>query len=465
MKYVTVLPFVVMAFLTACGGGGESNVVSTTPVCKATEAIKNGVCVNVANVCNVEDEKLWVRSYLDDVYLWNNEIKDVPKQNYNTPQKYFEALLVKDKDHFSAAINQADADAFHESGVELGYGVIWVFDGFANNNLRAAFVEPQSVADKAGIVRGDYLHTINGQSVSTLSDDELTAYLYPSKTITIDVEMTNNLTMQYKKLSLQAADNIREPVSIATVFTHQSSQEKVGYLLFNEHIATASEQLIDVMTAFKQEKINDLILDLRFNGGGYAYIANELASMIGGAKTVNKLFQKVEYNQKHRAENEYNFFTKTAFITGEKLPLLNLSRVFVLTSYDTCSASEAVINSLSPFVEVIRIGGTTCGKPYGFEQANNCGTAYFAIQFQGKNALEQSVPTTGLTPTCWTYDNLDIPLAQNNEQLLSAAFHYRETHQCPTSTMMQSKKMVLQPHVRELNHGSWRNNMLLKNKD
>jgi|GEM_PF-7005124 len=199
MKYVAALPFVVMVFLTACGGGGSENNLVSTPMCKTTETIKNGVCASVANVCTVEDEKLWVRGYLDDVYLWYNEIKDVPKQNYDTPQKYFDALLVKDKDHFSAAISQADADAFHESGIEIGYGAIWVFDGFANNNLRVAFVEPQSVADKAGIVRGDYVHTINGQSVSALSDEELTAYLYPSKTITINLEVTNNLTNHLKK--------------------------------------------------------------------------------------------------------------------------------------------------------------------------------------------------------------------------------------------------------------------------
>jgi carboxyl-terminal processing protease len=269
--------------------------------------------------------------------------------------------------------------------------------------------------------------------------------------------------MQHKKLSLQAAETIRQPVSELTVFTN-SNQEKVGYLLFNEHIATATQQLIDAMTIFQQEKINDLVLDLRFNGGGYAYVANELASMIGGQKTVNKLFQKFEYNQKHSFENEYDFFTRTAFGTMQRLPFLNLPRVFVLTSQGTCSASEAIMNGLSPFIEVIRIGGTTCGKPYGFDQANNCGTAYFAIQFQGKNAIEQSVPTTGFAPTCWSYDNLDIPLAQNNEQLLSTAFYYRDTNQCPTSMMMQSKKMVMQPHVRELNHGSWRNNMLFKNR-
>jgi carboxyl-terminal processing protease len=466
MKYVVVLPLVVMGFLTACGGGGsgENNTIVAPAIsCKATETLKNGVCITpVANVCTTEDEKLWVRSYLDDVYLWYNEIKDVPRQNYSTPQTYFDALLVKNKDRYSVAINQAEADAFHESGLELGYGAIWVIDGFTNNSLRVAFVEPQSVADKAGIVRGDYLHSINGQHVSTLSDEELTAYLYPSKAITINVEVTTNLAMPHRKLSLQATDNVRQPVPEATVFTHHTSQEKVGYLLFNEHIATASEQLIDVLTSFKQEKINDLVLDLRFNGGGYAYIANELASMIGGQRTVNRLFQKVEHNQKHSAKNEYDFFTQAAFITNEKLPLLNLSRVFVLTSYATCSASEAIINSLSPFVEVIRIGSTTCGKPYGFEQANNCGTAYFAIQFQGENALEQSIPTTGFAPTCWAYDDLDIPLGQNNEQLLSTVFYYRGTNQCPTSAMLQSKKIVTQPRIRALNHGSWRNNMLLK---
>ena len=177
------------------------------------------------------------------------------------------------------------------------------------------------------------------------------------------------------------------------------------------------------------------MLDLRYNGGGFLYIASELGTMIGGNRVPSgATFEKLQFNDKHPEKtndpaNTVPFYATST--TGQALPTLNLPRVFVITAPGTCSASESVINGLTPFVQVIRIGGTTCGKPYGFIQANNCGDAYFAIQFQGVNSVGFGDYTNGFTPTCVVADDFNHALGDPAEGRLMATLGYAVSGSCP----------------------------------
>ena len=155
--------------------------------------------------------------------------------------------------------------------------------------------------------------------------------------------------------------------------------------------------MIDAIAAMQAQGVSDLVLDLRYNGGGYVYLASELAYMIAGAaRTANKSFETSVFNNKQSARNAATPFFDLACVpdpgtfvcsTDAALPTLNLSRVFVLTGANTCSASEAIINGLRGIdVDVRIIGSTTCGKPYGFFGESNCGISYFPLEFKGVNA-------------------------------------------------------------------------------
>jgi hypothetical protein len=208
------------------------------------------------------------------------------------------------------------------------------------------------------------------------------------------------------------------------------------------------------MAAFQQFKtaaVTDLVLDLRYNGGGYLDIASEAAFMVAGPTfSSGKFFERLAFNDKAGTSDPINggintptpiFTTSLGFLStppaGTPLPYLGLNRVFVLTSPDTCSASEAIMNGLRGLgVEVIQIGTTTCGKPYGFYPADNCGTTYFAIQFQGVNYLgfgdygDGFVPAgTGLNglPGCVVADDYAHALGDPAEGQLAAALAYRAT--------------------------------------
>ncbi len=190
------------------------------------------------------------------------------------------------------------------------------------------------------------------------------------------------------------------------VKTLPAPNNMVGYMLFNDHIATAESELIAAINNCKAANITDLVLDIRYNGGGYLDIASELAYMIGGsAITPGAYFERLQFNDR----NPFNPVTTPFHTTsqnfdvpaGQALPTLNLSRVYVLTTADTCSASEAIVNGLrGAGVAVNLIGGTTCGKPYGFYPRDNCSTTYFTIQFKGVNNAGFGDYPEGFTPTC-----------------------------------------------------------------
>jgi carboxyl-terminal processing protease len=194
------------------------------------------------------------------------------------------------------------------------------------------------------------------------------------------------------------------------------------------------------------------VLDLRYNGGGYLFIASELAYMIAGPnRTGGRVFERLSYNSKRTAETEDTPFFDTSCIydgsrctSSQPLPTLNLGRVYVLTQKGSCSASESVINGLRGVdVEVIQIGGQTCGKPYGFTAKNNCGISYFPIEFVGVNAKGFGDYADGFVPSglasgggrklpgCELADDFNHALSDPAERMLAAALSYRSSGQCP----------------------------------
>jgi hypothetical protein len=241
---------------------------------------------------------------------------------------------------------------------------------------------------------------------------------------------------RFHEVTLTSANITKTPVPTAQVLT--TATGKTGYLVFNDHHATAEDPLIQAVAQFKAAGIDSLVLDLRYNGGGYLYIANELASMIGGDAVVGKVFEKLQYNDKRSSQTNASVirFVRTSETSHQPLPTLALPRVFVLTESGTCSASESVINGLAPFLEVVQVGGKTCGKPYGFTGRDNCGTAYFPIEFQGTNAAGFGDYADGFVPTCLALDDLMHERGDPNEAMLAAALAYQATGSCPPSHLI-----------------------------
>ena len=237
----------------------------------------------------------------------------------------------------------------------------------------------------------------------------------------------------------------------------------VGYMLFTDHMMQAESALIAGVTKLKAANVTDLVIDIRYNGGGLLDIASELGYMVAGpTQTQGKTFELLTFNDKHKTIDPFNggAITPTPFHTtaqgfstasGTALPYLNLTRVYVLTGPGTCSASESVMNGLrGAGVEVIQIGSKTCGKPYGFYDPDNCGTTYLSIQFKGVNALGFGDYSDGIAPAnsaaaatldpsavfpgCSIADDFTHALGDPAEKRLAAALQYRANGTCPAAT-------------------------------
>ena len=424
--------------LSGCGGGGGGGGSSSSAPPAATTP---PTVDQLANVCTPAGEKAWAAAHLDDVYLFYRDIVAVDPAAYPTPEAYFDALLVRSKDRFSFVEPQSVADAFFNAGQDIGYGGVFKYD--TANRLRIGFVDAGGPLALQDIARGAEITQIEGVAVSSLSTTAINAYLFPS-TVGASVRLTLVDTPQGapRTISVVSTTVVGDPVPLAQVLPADATDPqspKIGYLLFNDHVATSESRLVDAITTFRTAGVSDLVIDLRYNGGGFLYIASELATMIGGNRiTPGATFEKLLFNDKHpertnAAGNTVPFYPTTQ--GGQALPTLNLSRVFVITAPGTCSASESIINGLAPFVQVIRIGGTTCGKPYGFIQTNNCGKAYFAIQFQGVNANGFGDYGAGFAPTCVVADDFDRPLGNRFEGRLAATLQYSRTATCPAAAV------------------------------
>ena len=185
---------------------------------------------------------------------------------------------------------------------------------------------------------------------------------------------------------------------------------------------SAQAPLLAALSDFKRQQIDQLVVDLRYNGGGYLALASAVAYGVAGpVRTQGKTFEMVRHSDKRSSENESLPFY-SADLNGQAVESLSLTRIYVLTTAQTCSASESIINGLRGVdVEVVQIGGTTCGKPYGFVPQDNCGITYAAMEFEGVNNKGQGGYADGLVPQCAVSDDLSHALGDPGEAMFATA--------------------------------------------
>ncbi|HSV61113.1 MAG TPA: S41 family peptidase [Variovorax sp.] len=449
----------ICAALAACGGGGGSSPATDAIVPSASLA---GLCAAPRQGSNdrsgtLADEKRWVRAWIDETYLWYDEVPaDLMASTYATPVDYFDVLKTpaktpsgRPKDRYHFTLDTAQYLAMQDSGVLIGYGMeIAVIRAAPPRELRVATVGPGTPAAVAGVARGDQLLMADGVEVSGGSADAINAALAPSRTGEQHRFSFGRKDGSVAQVTLTSAAVTTIPVP--TVKTIASANGLVGYLLFDEHSEPAEAQLISAIGRLKAAGVNELVLDLRYNGGGVLAIASQLAFMVAGpATTQGKTFERLISNRKNpfkftASQASMPFYGSTLGFSvpaGQSLPQLGLSRVTVLTGPDTCSASESIINSLRGVgVQVDLVGGTTCGKPYAFIPQDNCGTTYFAIQFQGVNELGQGDYGDGFAPGCAVADDFDHALGDPVEARLAAALAMRAGGACPAAPAAGSQK-------------------------
>ncbi|MFI2811273.1 MULTISPECIES: S41 family peptidase [Microbulbifer] len=444
------------------------------------------------------DEKNWLRSWSNDLYLWYDEIEDRDPADFGVLE-YFDLLVTNEvtdsgarKDNFHFYLSTEEWVAQSQSGVFLGYGLQWaVLESRPPREVLIAYTEQEG--QPAGAERGARVLEVDGVDLVNADDDAgieaLNAGLFPE-----NAGEEHDFTLEYvdgsvQTITLTAGAYATDPVQFVKV-EEAALGRKVGYLLFNDHIAIAEKQLVEAVEYLDAQAVDELVLDLRYNGGGLLTMASQLAYMIAGeVPTTGMTFEQMVFNDKHPEINPVSgqpldplpFIDVTGsggeLPQGQPLPSLDLPRVYVLTGGATCSASEAIINGLRGVdVQVVQIGERTCGKPYGFYPTDNCGTTYFTIQFTGVNAKGFGEYSDGFVPNgsgsagvtgCTVADDFASPLGDPSEARFATALNYIETGSCSGSLASGTSSVVSQD-VRLQGSGGqsvfksmWRENRIL----
>ncbi len=396
---------------------------------------------NVPNLANTKDDDR------DAYYTYLN--------SYSTPENMFNSLLFQEgtTDRFSWIVDDyvelnnsflgtSKSFGFRLQAVRLANKVDIIF--------YVRYVAPNSPASNAGIKRGDIINALDGVVLKD-SNYEATVGKLSNETVTVTIVSENGgiLTPIANKTITVAVILSEDPVYFKKVF-NDINGKKVGYLVYNGFKSNFNDELNAAFIYFKSEGINELILDLRLNGGGSVATSAYLASMIT-ASAGTDTFAKLNFNAKHSNENGSYTFQNTLNVYDDKgiktgtetiNRLTGISRLYVLASSSTASASEMIINGLKPFMLVKVIGTTTYGKNVGsitlydapssdYTDESSANSAHkYAMQpivFQIYNKNNQSDYTQGFAPDILVeefkfWSNI-LPFGDENEVVLKAALN------------------------------------------
>lgn len=353
-------------------------------------------------------------------YLWYDKIPAVTKENYSDPYKLLEAMRYKDLDRWSFV---ADYDEFLKEmqGSFVGHGIRIGLD--AGGKARIAMIYNKSPLYSQGVRRGWIIKSINDVDIAAvMKAGDGTAYnnaLGPST-----AGVTNNFVFTKPDGSDVSISSTKQSFTVNTVLAYDTLQLKngvTGHLVFEQFIDPSRAELETAFAFFKQNNVKDLILDLRYNGGGYLDIAQTLASYIGGNTLAGTTFAKFQYNNKHPEQNTDYPFKNTNYSLG-------LKRLVVITTRGTASASEAVMNGLSPHLTVVSVGDTTHGKPTGMN-GWAVGKKYFfwPVTFKTVNSAGQGEYFKGILPNKLVGDDITHDFSDRREANLKEAIRYLES--------------------------------------
>ncbi|MEE4246399.1 MAG: S41 family peptidase [Kangiellaceae bacterium] len=381
--------------------------------------------------CSIPDQNATWFDYLQEDYLFYQDLpSSIDPTRYSTVSAMLNDVR-SSQDRFSYVITREEYDSFFNSGSFFGYGFSSNTEMY-DDSFVIRYVFAGSGAEAAGLTRGARLTVINGYTVPEIKQqniDNATLYGPDEEGFTIDITYidVNGQTVQAQ---MSKGTVITNTVFAADVIN--SNAGNIGYLSFQHGFIEPSEAELDsAFQTIAAQQPSQLILDLRYNGGGRISIAEQLGSLVGGQATSGSVFGELTYNDMNQANNfTYRFSTR--------LNALDVNRVIVLTTPSTCSASEMIINGLDPFIEVVTVGETTCGKPIGMSPQEYCGMVMSAINFKVVNAVGFGDYFDGISSQCVVEDFIAGDWLASTDAIFAEGLRYAETGSCSVTKATDS---------------------------
>jgi C-terminal processing protease CtpA/Prc len=371
--------------------------------------------------CSTLGQVQSVRTTLRDIYLWYKDLPDPSPNGFTSPEAYLEAVRYKPLDtSYSYIANKAESDAFFSESQFIGIGITSRQTGPAE--LRISQVFPGGPAAEAELARGDYLLTINGRAVGDLIRTGEIDSIFGANQIGVPVTLAwRSLQGAERQASITKRLVTIPTVSQTAVFDLPAAQ--VGYVHLRNFVTPSTEALNVAFRSLVDAGANELVLDLRYNGGGLVSVAQHLAGLIAGEASRDQVFIQFVHNDKNTARNN-------ALRLSVPPAALGVPRLVVIATRASASASEAVINGLRPFMTVTVVGDTTFGKPVGQYSYDFCDKTLFPVAFEGRNARGEGDYYSGIPADCAAPDDLDHPLGDSEEASLAEALRFLRTGRC-----------------------------------
>ena len=387
--------------------------------------------VNIPTECTAKNQTDFIYQVMYDSYLFTDSVDNtIDPKEYSDPKKLL-ADLRYEKDKYSFLMDSETLLKFFQEGRSENFGLDFFYapvEGQTFYYLIISYVYPNSPADQAGLKRGDIITHLNTLAIYDLNE----AFTMFSQEETLNLTITNYNEVGTRNITITKAEYSISTVLDARILTQNG--KKIGYIVFQDFISQAKEELDYYFKLLKGRGIDELVLDLRYNSGGDTSVANHLATLIGGEKVYDKVFDKIYFNDKY---SKYNY---KEYFTNRNDNALDLKRVFIITSQFTASSSELVINSLKASdngVEVIQVGSTTYGKPYAFLPTIFCDQALLVVNLESKNSDGIGGYIDGIEPTCNADDDLFSAFGDPMEASLNEALYYISNNKCkPANTTL-----------------------------
>lgn len=346
---------------------------------------------------------------MNDAYLWYEHLPNVNPEKYNSPIELLEALRYQPLDRWSYITTKRELNAYYEEGSYVGFGFASAFD--QQGNLWITYIFKESPLKVLGIGRGWKITAVNSVQPTPQNINNLFGASTIGVMKTIDFRGPNQ---ELRTETIAKKNIVMNTVLMDSIYTIGIS--KVGYLVFKGFINPSKVELDRVFAKFKSESVNEVIVDLRYNGGGRMDVANHLGGLLAGNIANNQIFTKIVHNNKN---GRYNTFDSLKIQNQS----ITLNRVVFITTEGSASASESLINGLKPYMDVQIVGSKTHGKPVGmyamtFDQFE---WAFVPICFSVTNKNNEGDYFDGIPVTIAAADDIAYDFGDINENSLNKA--------------------------------------------
>lgn len=377
--------------------------------------------------CELPDQNAFAYGLMQRLYLFADEVEaGIDPATYESPSDLVRDVRV-DPDRWSRVSDRAKTDALFEEGkfIGLGYRAMRDDDG----DLVIASVHGGSPASRSGLKRGDHIRAIGGLRIAQIDEEDRWSEVYGEDVPGVSVEL----------LVQPRAEEIEEPVSLVKDWIEietvphddvlQLEGRPIGYVVFSTFVSPSDDALDAAFARIRESGAREVIVDLRYNGGGLLSVARHLVGLLVGDVAPGDDAYRIEYNEEFSGENTDRSLER---YEGS---IRDVQHVVFLTSGSTLSASELVINAVRPYAPVTVIGDVTGGKPVGSRHIAFCDKVAAPITFKVVNADGEGDYFDGIAADCTADDDLGHALGDPEEASLAAALGVLRSGQCPDGTV------------------------------